>query len=403
MKRSINIVIGNHAGYRGIQDYTHYLEFTFSRLGYVVSESILPRQDVAANIWIEEFSAGHDPVIGSRHNDAPLEFVVCSEFPSRLGTFNVFDLRDRIIALIRYLFPVRFIVRNIFYRNRFLDLPTILSLPLLLLGYLMGMPSKDTLYRLQLAARFISLKKISRQVAGFIVINDRLRNLYKKQFPSVPVYVLTPLLPDVSLTATHTTFSFCIFSGQSQTKFRRRWIHKVIFAQTKVLPINILGRYALRQDKSGLSADFAKLRTGISNSGTGCVFLGKFSPEEDLPKGNNSNDRKKQYIICEVYVGQTRSWPFASPMRDYHAFRNGHISINAGHYIAGIFGDLVIVAPKEPHNFIKFIQKLNIEQFIKALPDHIASHNTRYLPLNQAEVETLLPEHPSTQDETKVG
>ena len=203
MKRTINIVIGNHAGYRGIQDYTHYLEFTFSRLGYVVSESISPRKDVAANIWIEEFSAGYDPIFGSRHNDVPLDFVVCTEFPSRLGTFNVFDFRDRIFALIRYLFPVRFIARHIFYRSRFFDLPTILSLPWIILGYLMRMPATDSFYRLQLAARFINLRKISSQVAGFIVINDSLRNLYKKQFPSVPVYVLTPLLPDVSLTATN--------------------------------------------------------------------------------------------------------------------------------------------------------------------------------------------------------
>ena len=253
------------------------------------------------------------------------------------------------------------------------------------------MSEADTIYRLQLAARFINLKRISTQITGFIVINDVLKSYYEKQFPSVPVYVLTPLLPNFPLAERSTAIPFCFFSGQSPTNFRKVWIRRVISAQNRALPINILGRYALRDEKSTRKEDFIKVVNGISQLENVCTFLGSLSPNQDFPEGVNSNDQANQYILCEVYIGQTRNWPFASPMREYRALRNGHISINAGHYFGGIFEDLVIVAPKEPHDFIKFIQKLDIEQYIKALPDHIVSHNAHYLPLNQAEIETLLP------------
>ena len=73
MSPKINIVTGNHAGRRGIEDYIHFLHFTLSRLGYTISESLNPQNDVAANIWIEDFFSNNDfqEIISAKENRLP--------------------------------------------------------------------------------------------------------------------------------------------------------------------------------------------------------------------------------------------------------------------------------------------------------------------------------------------
>jgi hypothetical protein len=388
MSPKINIVTGNHAGHRGIEDYVHFLNFSLKQLGYTISESLNPQKDVAANIWIEDFSAFRDPRVLFNSDTAP-HYIVCTEFPSGFRSFNIFGLRDKLFAIINHVFPIRYIARNIFFQKHYFSFAKLFFFPLALLGYALNLKSAETMIRVLLVARFINLRIISNQVAGFIVINEHLKYLYEKQFPSVPSYVLTPLLPEFVNSISSDKLATCFFSGQSTTGFRKNWIIGTIKAQSAMNPINSLARYALREDKSRLYNDFTTIVSSLSKSSTNGVFIGKVSPADDLPDPNNDS----LYILCEVYIGQTRKWLYASPMRVYRALRTGCLPVSAGKYIEDIFDDLVINAPKKPDNFIRFIQTYNYGEFIKLLPNLIESHNIHYLPLNRATTELFLPKN----------
>ncbi len=244
MTKSINIVIGNHAGSRGISDYVHYLRFTLEKMGINVAESIYPKVHVDANFWIEEFGAYQEELFSPTTGKPPPLFIVCTEWPSPYRSFNIFGFRRRLFALVLLLFPISFVVTNILLAKGRLSrmVAQLLTALLISFGILLGFSKRQSFYQMELAARYIGLKKAAHKAAGLIVINELLADAYKLHFPEISTYILTPLLNKSWLPLRDNTerdrklIAWAFVSGNI-THHRSRWVDHALLRQQRVMII----------------------------------------------------------------------------------------------------------------------------------------------------------------------
>ena len=424
MTKSVNIVIGNHAGSRGISDYVHYLRFTLTKMGINVTESIYPKVHVDANFWIEDFGCSSGEFLKVNAAKFPPSYLVCTEWPSRLRTFNCFSFQEKIFSAVLFLLPVRFLVMNILLsKGRFTRRIAQMGVGCLIsFGYLLGFNSRKSFQQLELSSRFTGLKNIAQKWSGFIVVNESLADAYNTHFPDIPTHVLAPLLkkswmPLADNTERDRKSAAWAFVSGNVTRHRARWIDRALLRQQSVTTIPpYLSRTFARTDKENLGQ--RSYNTELKNIfclGSEClqntIFLGYYSrasfldeiantlPEMATDKSNSEGVRSaeslriqyaQQIIFLEIYVGQTKKWYFSSPMRDYRALRKGYIPINSGSYQGQLFENLVIAAPKKPNDFIDFLHSLEVGELIRSMPALVDQHNARFLASNRKAIDAIL-------------
>ena len=339
----------NHFSVKGVEDYIHYLKHILLSGGHELCltnlkpSSHLTNRSNSINLisLIIEFAESDDIYEGI---DFDSTFIIATEYIGESG-FNQFLAMDKDFDIFLSKIPSFVLRRFLLLARKANDLrkkrPSLLSNFLLigciirlvltsprlsflfLIHFSKGFSLQELAYRISLSLRFRCFIRYASRFKGIIVPSMALHNNYSERLAfDANIIYLPPLVPLSKIQSLSFKDVKIFFSGRL-TQYRSLVLNSLT---------NCFDLYNLSDDQASVDSSFNNFR-----------MVNIIKPE---------NVKTVDCLTHELYVGQSRDWIYASPMRTYRSLRMGYIPVSDKEYINELFQISVLPFLDDPDSLL---------------------------------------------------
>jgi hypothetical protein len=359
-KKNYYLVLGNHLNIRGIDDQVLVIETTFKKAKIDIKKTIEIKPN-EINIVIEEFHKDFAEIIFDVKKKFPKTKIILfsTEFltgnaKNRINCFNFTDIAIRLVLKNIFIFlidcPVVQTKKNYlsFKINRFLSL---------FLTYCFLMIGRNFNQDLMFARREYWLFKLKDLFDAVIASSEPVLNSYNSFIKGQKIYL--PVFVDsrrLKLRLNEKTgIKKNIFFSGNLTFYRKKVIE---FLNNPLL--DKFRSYPLVFSKGEFNTInfYPKILSVINLSGNKDCF-------NEIP-------------LYEIYIPQSKSWPYSSPNRSIFSFKHGCIPISYGYFDQHSIDQLFLIQTKNPNDFYD-LQKKDPNLIIRRMLSKIDHYNRSQL------------------------
>lgn len=381
------LYVGNHISLIGVWEQVKITLRTFHELGIEIDVStiIIPNH---INIIIEEFNEKFNiKLLEVKKNYPETKFILyVSEYISKNGSLNIFNLKQKILRIIFKSFP------NYFYRHYYDSGRLAERLMNYIHGFFALFFRKIKFFnyhheRMMARREKFLLKFKNKNLFSFAIsTTERVLQNYDTLFDLetyyVPVFVNKN---NLSKRAAEGYKRSIVFSG-NLTNYRKKILDNFSQELNNGTP---LFTTFIRSKDSREFKDYSRKTKELADLGYTTKYLADSSFFQFLPTLYDCD--KKEFGLFEIYIPQSNNWNLSSPNRTLFSLEEGFIPIDYGEFNDHNINQLPFkVSGLE--DILNLVLFENLDNIIKSILNKIDSYNAeemKHLPPLKNKLESL--------------